>query len=60
MDELPQRRLPRAKPADYAEAIAALRANLREPGRMAAAREMGRSQPSDAEAKLGSIQCPPW
>jgi pimeloyl-ACP methyl ester carboxylesterase len=49
---------PGRKPADYAEAIAALQANLREPGRMAAARQMGKSRPADAEAKLGSIQCP--
>ena len=49
---------PGRKPADYAEAIAALQANLREPGRMAVVRQMGKSQPADAEAKLGSIQCP--
>ena len=49
---------PGAKPADYAEAMARLAANLREPGRMDAARAMGKSRPADAEAKLGSIQCP--
>lgn len=49
---------PGRKPADYAEAIAALQANLHEPGRMAVVRQMGKSQPADAEAKLGSIQCP--
>jgi hypothetical protein len=43
---------PGTKPADYTEAIAALRANLREPGRMAVAQQMGKSQPTDAEAKL--------
>lgn len=48
---------PGRKPADWDQAIAALRANLSEPGRMDAARKMGRSRPSDAEAKLGSIQC---
>jgi pimeloyl-ACP methyl ester carboxylesterase len=48
---------PGTKPADYAEAIAALRANLREPGRMAVAQQMGKSQPTDAEAKLASIRC---
>jgi pimeloyl-ACP methyl ester carboxylesterase len=49
---------PGRRPADHAEAMAALAANLREPGRMDAARAMGRSQPSDAGAKLGSISCP--
>ncbi len=49
---------PGPKPADWTEATAVLAANLREPGRMDAARAMGRSQPSDAAAKLGSIQCP--
>jgi pimeloyl-ACP methyl ester carboxylesterase len=49
---------PGPKPADYAEAIAALRANLREPGRMAVAQQMGKAQPTDAEAKLASIRCP--
>jgi len=49
---------PGRKPADYDTAIAALLANMREPGRMAAARAMGRSQPSDAGAALGRIQCP--
>lgn len=49
---------PGPKPADYAQAIAALQANLREPGRMKAVQQMGKSQPSDAEAKLASIRCP--
>jgi pimeloyl-ACP methyl ester carboxylesterase len=49
---------PGRKPADYAQAIAALQANLREPGRMKAAQQMGKSRPSDAEAKLGGIRCP--
>jgi pimeloyl-ACP methyl ester carboxylesterase len=49
---------PGRKPADYAQAIAALRANLREPGRMEVARKMGRSQPADAEAQLPKIGCP--
>ena len=49
---------PGTKPADYAEAITSLRANLREPGRMAVAQQMGKSQPADAEAKLASIRCP--
>ncbi len=49
---------PGPKPAGYNELISALQANLREPGRMAATRKMGRSRPTDAEAKLGSIRCP--
>jgi pimeloyl-ACP methyl ester carboxylesterase len=49
---------PGPKPADYTEAIAALRANLRQPGRMAAAQKMGRSSSTDAGAALGSIRCP--
>ena len=49
---------PGPKPADNAEAMAGLAANLREPGRMDAARAMGKSRPSDAAAKLGSITCP--
>lgn len=48
---------PGARPADHAEAIAALMANLREPGRMAAARQMGKSRPADAEAALPGIRC---
>jgi len=49
---------PGPKPADYAQAIAALQANLREPGRMAAAQKMGRSASSDAGAALAAIRCP--
>jgi pimeloyl-ACP methyl ester carboxylesterase len=49
---------PGPKPADYAQAIAALQANLREPGRMSAAQKMGRSSSADAGAALPSIRCP--
>jgi pimeloyl-ACP methyl ester carboxylesterase len=49
---------PGPRPADYAEAMTELAANLREPGRMDAARAMGKSQPSDAAAELGRIRCP--
>jgi pimeloyl-ACP methyl ester carboxylesterase len=49
---------PGPRPADYAEAMNQLAANLRERGRMDAARAMGRSQPSDAAAQLGRIRCP--
>ena len=47
-----------AKPADYAEYMAALRAKLREPGRMAEFMKTGKSTPADAEAQLPSITCP--
>jgi len=49
---------PGPKPADYGEAMKELAANLREPGRMDAARAMGKSQPSDAAARLCRIRCP--
>jgi pimeloyl-ACP methyl ester carboxylesterase len=49
---------PGTKPADYASNLAVLRANLREPGRMAAARKMGLSKPSDAESQLANLACP--
>ena len=49
---------PGPRPGDYAEAMTALAANVREPGRMHAARAMGRSRPSDAAARLGGIRCP--
>jgi hypothetical protein len=38
--------------------MTALAANLREPGRMDAARKMGRSPPTDAAAQLANIRCP--
>ena len=44
--------------ADYPQAIAALTANLREAGRMAATRKMGQARPTDAAAAIGSIHCP--
>jgi pimeloyl-ACP methyl ester carboxylesterase len=46
------------KPADYADYIAALRAKLREPGRMAEFMKTGKSTPADAEAQLPNITCP--
>jgi pimeloyl-ACP methyl ester carboxylesterase len=49
---------PGRKPDDYASRMHSLQANLREPGRMTAARKMGLSQPSDAAAQLGNIRCP--
>ncbi len=47
-----------AKPADYADYMAALAAKLREPGRMAEFMKTGRSTPADAGAQLPSIACP--
>ena len=47
-----------SKPADYAAYMAALRAKLTEPGRMAEFMKTGRSTPADAEAQLPHIRCP--
>ena len=46
------------KPADYAEYMAALRAKLTEPGRMAEFLKTFKTTPADAEAQLPSIRCP--
>src|SRR5690349_24154261 len=46
-----------AKPADYAEYMAALAAKLREPGRMAEFMKTGKSSPADAGAQLPNITC---
>jgi pimeloyl-ACP methyl ester carboxylesterase len=46
-----------AKPADYAEYAAALRAKLTEPGRMAEFMKTGKSTPADAQAKLLDVRC---
>jgi pimeloyl-ACP methyl ester carboxylesterase len=45
------------KPADYADYMAALRAKLREPGRMAEFIKTGKSTPADAEAQLPNVTC---
>lgn len=47
-----------AKPADFAGYLAALRAKLAEPGRMAEFMKTGKSTPADAQAQLPSIKCP--
>ena len=47
-----------AKPADYADYMAALRAKLTEPGRMAEFMKTGKSTPADAEAQLPNVTCP--
>lgn len=49
---------PAVRPADFAAYLRALQADLREPGRMAAAVAMGLSSPADAEARLPEIRCP--
>ena len=46
------------KPADYAEYMAALRAKLTEPGRMAEFMKTGKSTPADAGAQLPNVRCP--
>ena len=45
------------KPADYAEYMAALRAKLLEPGRMAEFLKTGKSTPADAAAQLPKVRC---
>jgi pimeloyl-ACP methyl ester carboxylesterase len=47
-----------AKPADYAAYMAALRAKLSEPGRMAEFMKTGKSTPADAAAQLASVASP--
>jgi pimeloyl-ACP methyl ester carboxylesterase len=49
---------PGAKPAGFADHLAALDADLRRPGRMAVVGRMGLSAPTDAAARLGDIRCP--
>ncbi|MET8247672.1 alpha/beta hydrolase [Streptomyces sp. NPDC005202] len=49
---------PGAKPAGFADHLAALDADLRRPGRMAVVSKMGMSAPTDAGARLADIQCP--
>jgi pimeloyl-ACP methyl ester carboxylesterase len=47
-----------AKPADYADYMAALAAKLREPGRMAEFMKTGKSTPADAGAQLPNVRRP--
>ena len=49
---------PGRKPADWDTWLAALQANLREPGRVKAAQKMGSSKPVDAAAQLANVRCP--
>ncbi|KAB2342057.1 alpha/beta fold hydrolase [Actinomadura rudentiformis] len=46
------------KPADFAEHLAAVKANMREKGRMAAAREMGLGTKTDMDGRLGRVTAP--
>ena len=46
------------KPADYAQYMAALRAKLSEPGRMAEFLKTLKTTPADAEAQLPNVHCP--
>jgi pimeloyl-ACP methyl ester carboxylesterase len=47
-----------ARPADYADYMAALAAKLREPGRMAEFMKTFKSTPAGAEAQLPHVRCP--
>lgn len=49
---------PGRKPADWDTWLASLQANLREPGRVEAAKKMGSSKPVDAAAQLANVRCP--
>jgi pimeloyl-ACP methyl ester carboxylesterase len=49
---------PAAKPADFAAYTAAMVANLKEPGRMAAVKAMMRVGRDDVEPRLGAISAP--
>jgi pimeloyl-ACP methyl ester carboxylesterase len=49
---------PGKKPADWNTWLAALRANLSEPGRMKAALAMATSKAVDAEAQIANVTCP--
>ncbi|MCY0939535.1 alpha/beta fold hydrolase [Streptomyces sp. H34-S4] len=49
---------PGARPAGFADHLAALESDLRRPGRMAVVSKMGMSAPTDAGAHLGGVQCP--
>ena len=47
-----------AKPADFAEYCAGLRANLRQPGRMTAVKAMGTADKSTANGRASEVSCP--
>ena len=49
---------PGVRPADYAERLDQIEAELRQPGRMKALQGMGQGTPADADAQLGNVRCP--
>ncbi|MFE9938424.1 alpha/beta fold hydrolase [Streptomyces hirsutus] len=49
---------PGVKPAHWAQRLGRIDALMREPGRMKALQNMGRSAPTDAGARLGNVRCP--
>jgi pimeloyl-ACP methyl ester carboxylesterase len=49
---------PARKPADWETWLAALQANLHEPGRAKAAQKTFKSKPVDAAAQLANVRCP--
>lgn len=49
---------PGARPADWDQRLARIESRLREPGRMKAMQQMGRSAPTDAGARLGDVRSP--
>lgn len=49
---------PGVKPADWDTWLAALEANLREPGRMKAVQKMAGAKATDAAAQLENVRCP--
>ena len=49
---------PGVKPADWSARLDQIRSMLREPGRMRALQQMGRSSAADAGARLGDVTCP--
>jgi pimeloyl-ACP methyl ester carboxylesterase len=49
---------PGRKPADWDAYLAALQANLGEPGRVKATQKMAGSKPTDAAAQLANVRCP--
>jgi pimeloyl-ACP methyl ester carboxylesterase len=49
---------PGPKPADWSRRLDRIDAMMREPGRMKAMQQMGRSAPADAGAQLAGVRCP--
>ncbi|MCZ2804775.1 alpha/beta hydrolase [Modestobacter sp. VKM Ac-2983] len=49
---------PGRKPADWDARLDQIEAMLREPGRMKALQDMGKTTPADAGAQLGNVRCP--